>query len=138
MTAANRVRVFFYGLFMDLDTLVARGFAPAGAHRGVVRDFELRIGRRATLVERPGSIVHGVVTSMHVADLDRLYSDPTLTDYAPIPVTASLRLGEDVEALAYVLSRPSGDEEANPAYAATLRALCQRLDFPPDYVTSIR
>lgn len=138
MTATNAVTVFFYGLFMDVEVLVARGFAPAGVHRAVVRDFELRIGKRATLVERRGSIVHGVVMCMHVADLDRLYADPTLTDYAPIAVRASVGVGEDVDALAYVLSRPPGDNEGNPEYAAKLRDLCQRLDFPPSYVSTIR
>ena len=138
MAATMDVTVFFYGLFMDTDRLVARGFAPAGVRRAVLRDFELRIGKRATLVERRGSIVHGVLASMPVPDLERLYADPTLADYVSIAVRISLGVIEDVDALTYVLSRPTGDEEGNPEYAEKLRDLCQRLGFPPAYVSSIR
>lgn len=138
MSDTNRVTVFFYGLFMDVEMLVARGCAPAGARHAVVRGFELRIGRRATLVARPGALVHGMVMSMRRADLERLYADTSLVDYAPITVQASVGVGEEVEALAYVLSRAPDSEEGSSEYAAKLRDLCRRLDFPLTYVDSIR
>lgn len=138
MNSAKTVTVFFYGLFMDVDLLAARGFTPTDIRRASLHDFELRIGQRATLVERKGSTVHGMVMRMRTDELDRLYADPTLTQYEPVTVGASVGAGEQVEALTYVLSQPPGGQEANPEYAAKLRDLCRRLSFPSTYIESIR
>ena len=75
---SRRVDVFFYGLFMDQDVLRAKGLAPETLELASVPGFALRIGQRAALVPEVSSRVHGVVMSLTLAELDRLYSEPSV------------------------------------------------------------
>jgi hypothetical protein len=45
--------------------------------------------------------------------------------------------GETVPALCYNLREAPGLDEANTEYAARLRAVLGKLEFPPDYIASI-
>ena len=132
--------VFFYGLFMDAAVLEAKGVRGTGSRLGVVRDWALRIGQRATLVPAPGGAVHGVVTALPLAELDRLYAEPSVRMYRPVAVLVDVAgdEGAPVVALAYVLPEPPAPEDRNPEYAAKLRALAERLGLPDHYTRSIR
>ena len=130
--------VFFYGLFMDQELLRGKGLAPRRADRASVDGFALRIGQRATLVPTPGSRVHGVVVSLTLAELDRLYSEPGVRAYQPQAVLAHLETGGVITALCYNLSQPPLPSERNPEYAAKLRAVAEKVGLPADYVDSIR
>jgi Gamma-glutamyl cyclotransferase, AIG2-like len=134
----RRIDVFFYGLFMDRALLRAKGAAPRGLRPAEARGFELRIGERATLVTSNAGRVHGMLASLSHAELDRLYSEPTLKDYRPEAVIVSVPGGDPVPARCYKLVEPPSGGEHNPEYAARLRALAQELGFPADYVASIR
>ena len=46
----RRIDAFFYGLFLDIETLRESGAAPVNPRRAYVDGVALRIGRRATLV----------------------------------------------------------------------------------------
>jgi hypothetical protein len=131
--------VFFYGLFMDGALLEAKGVHVRAARRGVVRDWALRIGERATLIPERGRSVHGVLMSLSLPDLQRLYSEPSVQMYRPVAVLVELEEGQEtmVPALAYVLPEAPGAEEGNSEYAAKLRALAERLGLPGEYVASI-
>jgi alcohol dehydrogenase class IV len=132
--------VFFYGLFMDAAVLETKGVRGAGSRLGVVHDWALRIGQRATLVPAPGEVVHGVVMAMPLPELDRLYAEASVQMYRPVAVlveAAAAATGPGVAALAYVLPEPPAPEERNPDYAAKLRALAERLGLPGDYTRSI-
>ena len=128
--------VFFYGLFMDAAVLEAKGINSPASRRGVVRDWELRIGHRATLVPHPGRAVHGVLMSLQLRDLERLYAEPSVAMYRPVAVSVETG-GRTVPALAYVLPEPPALEERNPEYAAGLRVLAERLGLPAEYTRSI-
>ena len=99
----QRVHVFFYGLFMDQALLRERGLDPQDARLAAVDDFELRIGQRATLVPAPGRRVHGVVLTLTLAELERLYSEPGVRAYVAQPVRAQLEDGGVLSALCYNL-----------------------------------
>ena len=129
--------VFFYGLFMDAGVLEAKGIRGPAGRRGVVRDWGLRIGNRATLVPERGRSVHGILMTLPLGDLDRLYKEASVSMYRPVAVLVELERAASVPALAYVLSEPPQPEERNPEYAAKLRALADRLGLPADYVASI-
>jgi hypothetical protein len=43
----RRIDAFFYGLFMDVDSLKQNGVEPANIRRAFVPEFALRIGQRA-------------------------------------------------------------------------------------------
>jgi hypothetical protein len=137
MGASTRL-VFFYGLFMDVEVLRARGLSPGPAQHAIVPGFAIRIGQRATLIEASNAEVHGMVIPLAPQGIEALYAEPGVRDYRPRAIQAVLDDGEEIVVLAYVLPVPPREGERNPEYAAKLRALCARLGFPAGYVDSIR
>ncbi len=135
---SRRADVFFYGLFMDQDVLRAKGLAPEGAELASVSGFTLRIGRRAALVPQASGRVHGVVMSLTLAELEQLYSDPSVRAYRPQAVLAHLASGGTVAALCYNLPQPPSPAERNPEYATKLRAVSVKVGLPAEYVESLR
>jgi hypothetical protein len=133
----RRVAVFFYGLFMDAESLRARGAEPAGVRAASVPGFALRVGRRATLVPAAEDRAHGVVMELTHDEIERLYADPSVQAYRPEAVVAELADGTRIPALCYNLVVPPGPDEANPEYAAKLRDLARRLALPDEYVARI-
>jgi len=129
--------VFFYGLFMDQDLLREKGIVPTAVELASVEGFVLRIGRRAALVASSGSRVHGVVMSLTLADLERLYSEPGVAGYRPQAVLALLATGGVIAALCYNLPEPPAPGENNAEYAAKLRAIGRKIGLPSDYVESL-
>jgi hypothetical protein len=132
----RRVDAFFYGLFMDVDVLRASHVVPANPRRAVVDDFALRIGARAALIPSPGERVYGMLIALTHAELSRLYAGPGLEDYRPEAVLARPLDGGLTPALCYNIAAPAAHER-NAEYAARLRRLLARLEFPPDYVATI-
>jgi len=136
--SSRSVDVFFYGLFMDEELLRSKGVSPRDSELASVDGVALRIGERATLVPSPGGRVHGVVVSLMLAELDRLYSEPSLQAYEPQAVLARLASGGIVAAMCYNLSQPPSSAERNLAYALKLRAVAEKVGLPPDYVASLQ
>src|SRR5262249_26322436 len=87
---AEQVTVFFYGLFMNPEALVAKGFRPSRVRQAFVERYELRLGARATLVPSREGRVHGTIMALTHAELDQLYSEPSVAAYRPEPVLAQL------------------------------------------------
>ena len=134
----RRLDVFFYGLFMDQQLLESKGVRFTDIRPAAVSGFELRIGARAALAPAPGSEVHGLLMKLSHADLEKLYSEPSVRAYRPEPVLAVARNGATVAALCYNLPEPPSPDERNAEYASQLRSLAQRVGLPRDYVASIR
>jgi hypothetical protein len=133
----RRAPVFFYGLFMDQGLLRERGLEPEDGELAALDGFALRLGRRATLVPAPGQRVHGLLVSVALAELGRLYADPSLESYRPEAVLARGADGGAVAALCYNLAPEAWTGERDQEYAAKLRALAERIGLPADYVASI-
>ena len=133
----RRVDGFFYGLFMDADILRESRILPERPRRAFVEGFRLLIGQRATLVPVPGARAYGMVFALTHDDLESLYGVPGLEQYRPEAVLAQSLEGEALPALCYNLREAPGPDEANPDYAARLRAALCKLDFPPDYIASV-
>lgn len=134
----RKIDVFFYGLFMDEDLLRSKGVTPTNLRPASVFGFQLRIGKRATLVPSPTDRVYGLLASLSHAELERLYSEPSVQAYRPEAVLANLSNGEVLAALCFNLPEPPSAEERNVEYAARLRALAERLNFPAEYIASIQ
>ena len=133
----RRIDGFFYGLFMDSDILRENQVVAVSPRRAYVDDYALRIGRRATLVPTSGARAYGMVFALTHDELDKLYTAPGLEQYRPEAILAHSLDGETLPALCYNLREAPGPDEANAEYAARLRATLSRLDFPPEYVSSI-
>ena len=135
---ARRLNVFFYGLFMDVELLRSKGAAPLNLRRARVPEYALRIGQRATLLPLPGACAYGVLMELTQAQIDHLYSEPSVRAYRPEAVLAELDDGTRVPALCFNLIDSPKPEERNSEYAAKLRDLATRLGLPSDYVAGIQ
>src|SRR5262245_7745840 len=103
MMTARRIDVFFYGLFMDEELLRSKGANPTEVRLASVRNLSLQSGARAGLVRATGKEVHGVLMKLTHAELDRLYSEPSVQAYKPEAVLAVVSHGNSVPALCYNL-----------------------------------
>ncbi len=137
MTPSRRVDVFFYGLFMDADLLRSMGLDPKHPELASVAGFALRVGQRAALVPDASSRVHGVVMSLTLAELERLYAEPGVREYKPQAVLAELAGGGVTPALCYNLPAAPRADERNPEYALKLRAVGQKVGLPAEYLSSL-
>ena len=131
------MKVFFYGLFMDESLLASRGISPSKAKVGYVEGYALNIGERATLVRKPDSRAYGLTMEITEAETAALYSEESVADYVPEPVTVRLQGGAQTEATCYNLpaERLVG---TNRDYAKSLLALASRLGFPGSYLDQVR
>lgn len=134
----RRIEIFFYGLFMDDALLREKRVNPVNRRLAAVENFALAIGARATMVPSPGKTVHGVLCSLAHDEVERLYSEDSVSVYRPEAVLVQLAEGTAVPALTFNLPAPPSSEERNPEYAAKLRELAERIGLPPAYVSSIR
>ncbi len=132
------IDVFFYGLFMDAESLEAKGFHPVNGRRASVSGMALQIGRRATLMPDPTKCVHGFVFGLTHDEIDRLYAEPSVAAYRPEAVIAQLADQSYIAALCFNLPPADEIEEANPEYAEKLRSVGRRLGLPADYIENIR
>jgi Gamma-glutamyl cyclotransferase, AIG2-like len=138
MKSSRRVDAFFYGLFMDADLLRSKGLTPMDPELATVAGLVLRIGQRAALVPDPGGQVHGVVMSLTLAELERLYAEPSVREYTPQAVLADLAGGGVTAALCYNLPNPPRANERNPDYVTKLRAVGEQVGLPEGYLWSLR
>jgi Gamma-glutamyl cyclotransferase, AIG2-like len=134
----RRVNVFFYGLFMDAELLRSKGVHPTNPRAACVPGFALRIGQRATLMPSAESSAYGVLMELSHAEVEKLYSEPSVSAYCPEAVMVQLADGSYIPALCFNLVVPPAPEEANSEYAAKLRELAGRLKLPRGYVEGIR
>jgi len=133
----DTIAVFFYGLFMDESLLVSRGIAPLLATLGYVDGYRLKIGERATLIPQRAARAHGVLMTIGRQDAAALYSDESVSDYVPEPVSVTLPDGSVKPAVCYNLP-PDKLEGTNSAYAESLLRLATKLGFPDTYLDAIR
>jgi hypothetical protein len=70
-------------------------------------------------------------------ELEKLYTGPGLEQYRPEAVLAHSMEGKVLPALCYKLCEKPGADEANPDYAARLREVLGKLEFPPEYIGTL-
>lgn len=132
----RRVDGFFYGLFMDTDVLGGLGVVPASPRRAFADGYKLRLGAKATLVACLGGRAYGMLFALTHKELERLYGAPGLEHYRPEAIIVRNFSGEVAPALCYnLVEAPRGN--VNSEYAARLRSVLAKLEFPKDYVESV-
>jgi len=136
-TEARRIDVFFYGLFMDEALLREKGVHPLNRRLASAENFRLLIGARATLAPSANGSVYGVVFSLTHHEVDKLYSEDSVSIYRPEAISVQLGDGSLIPTLCFNLPEPPSIEERNPQYAARLRDLAERIGLPREYVSSI-
>jgi hypothetical protein len=130
--------VFFYGLFMDQELLHSKGIQPEQVEVAWVDGLELRIGQRAALAPSERGRVYGLVMTLTLRQLDKLYTQPGVEAYRPEAVLAHLSGGGTIAAMCYNLPQAPAAAERNPEYAEKLRAVARKVGLPAEYISSIR
>ncbi len=92
--------------------------------------FELRLGERATLVPAKDGRVYGMVMRLTHAEIDQLYSEPSVAAYRPEPVVAKLDDDAAEPALCFNLPTPTDQVSGDPQYAAALQAVARKMGLP--------
>lgn len=133
----RQINVFFYGLFMDVKLLRAKGAEPSDIQPACAPGFALRIGQRATLIHEPQSSAYGMVMRLSHSEIEKLYSEASVSTYRPEAVLTLLADGSYIPALCFNLIEPPGADEVNLEYAMKLRELASDLKLPPEYIQSI-
>ena len=138
---AKRVRVFFYGSYINLDVLREVDLVPQEVCVARVLGLALTIAPRANLRPEPGAVAWGILCTATHAELARLYDEHAHgrlgERYWPEAV-----LAEDEEARLHpALTYLSHDMVARPAEAAYVERIAvpaEALGFPEAYVDHIR
>jgi hypothetical protein len=131
------VDAFFYGLYMDETVLGNAGITPRSPRKACAHGYALKIGKRATLVQAPGSVAWGMVYALTPDDLAKLYGAPGLEVYRPEQIEVTLENRAIIPARVYNLPHAPAPDERNPDYAEKLKAAMTRLGFPAEYIARI-
>lgn len=129
--------VFFYGLFMDEKLLRDKGLNPRNPRKASLPGYGLRIAERATLLSSPEETSYGIVMQMAQADLKKLYSEESVSDYIPEKVSVITETGQVIEAECYNL-HATLIKGSNKAYADSLLQLAKRIGLPDHYLLHIQ
>ena len=130
--------IFFYGLFMDPDLLQEQGYNPSQPTIARLDNFQLHIGKRATLKPSNSEQVYGTLMRLSNQELDTLYAQPSVRDYHPVQVTCEIGEDDFVEAKTYILPAEAPLTPAmNADYAQQLLIICKKMNLPSLYQQKI-
>ena len=126
--------VFFYGLYMDAETLAGKGVVPRDPRLAFVEDHVIRLGKKAMLLRSRGTRAVGMLYRLNHQEMDVLYADAD--DYRPqalLAIGLHLEASErPVAALTMVHREPPIDSVEDPDYASRWRELILRLGISDD------
>ena len=138
--ADDRVNVFFYGSYMNVDVLREveigkRAFQPAS-----LRGYELIISPLANLRKKDRCTAYGILTQLTHTELDRLYQGHARTilggTYLPEAVVVNRADGTIAAALCY-LAHDMKAASADAAYVDRILKPAQAYGFPQWYLEHI-
>ncbi len=136
-----KVKVFFYGSYMNLDVLKEVDIIPADVDVVSLPGFELVIAPRANIIPSADETVYGIVASLKHEELERLYSEHSQKilgqTYLPEAVIVKDQKGNIEPALTYICyDLIPGDVEGD--YVERIAKPAEKLGFPDDYIQYIR
>lgn len=132
---------FFYGGYMNPDTLRAYGTCPEECEVGYVEGLELTVGPIANMDPNAGARAYGLLARLSHDDLDTLYGgDPAAlkgSRYLPEAVLVQTKAGASIPAMTYLCGTLSGGApEAD--YIANLIKAAEALNLPHSYIDHIK
>lgn len=131
-----RVRVFFYGSYMNPAVLREVDLVPEAFEVARLDGYDIRIAPRANLVPSAQHCVYGVLAQATHAELARLYThakDVLGETYLPYPVLVQDCRGAWVPALCYIA--PSMVfRQPDPAYVDRIVQPARAFGFPAWYI----
>ena len=133
----DSVQVFFYGSYMDSETLAGWKVKPIEFEVARLDDYELAFCPFATLIPKKGSAVHGVLARLYREDVERLYSRVELADYKAVDVILETEKRKRVRASCFI-AKPRKGMTPSPEYLQLLIKVAEKLCFPSDYVERMK
>ena len=134
--SSGKVRVYFYGSYMDTDTLSGWRVRPLSLEVARLDDWGVTFSPYATLIPRAGDSVYGIVAELTESDVERLYSRRELADYKPVEVIVETATKRRISAICYA-SKPSENLRPSPAYIKLVVDTARKLGFPPAYIEKL-
>lgn len=132
---------FFYGGYMNPNTLRAYGTTPEVCEVGYVEGLELTVGPIANMAPKKGSRAYGLLARLSHEDLETLYGgDPTAlkgSRYLPEAVLVKTEAGTAVPAMTYLCGTLSG-AMPEAEYVASLVKAAEVLGLPDAYIDHIK
>ncbi|WP_156175480.1 hypothetical protein [Bradyrhizobium sp. LTSP849] len=81
--------------------------------------------------------MYGTIMQLTHAEVDELYSEPSVAAYRPEPVLAQLADGSAELALCLNLPTPPQGLSGNPQYATALQAVARKIGLPESCVAGL-
>ena len=137
----QRVWVFFYGSYMNLDVLKEADLIPGAYEVVSLPGYDIEIAPRANIFQDPNAVVHGIIASATHQELDRLYSEHAQKKlgglWLPEAVIVSDQQGRLRSALTYIAPElaPGPTDEA---YVERIALPAEAYGFPAEYVAKLR
>ncbi|WP_024955098.1 gamma-glutamylcyclotransferase family protein [Sulfurospirillum arcachonense] len=122
--------VFFYGLYMDEEILKSKNVNPRNKRVAVVHNYELRIGKMATLLRKIDAKAYGLVYSLTHDEVDILYAKSGLTDYVAESLLAKIDDKSSIPVLCCNLLNPPAEDETNNEYYEKLKNCMEKYKLP--------
>jgi hypothetical protein len=132
----RKVRVFFYGSFMNRDVLAESNVVPDDVEVGRVGGFDIQIQPLANLVRSEAHCVFGIVCLVGHAGLVRLYAQSWVGTYLPEAVVVETRGGGFLPALCYSAPSPPAAPATNE-YIERIAGPAREYGFPEWYVSRL-
>jgi hypothetical protein len=136
MMSEPKVRVFFYGSYMNPAVLREMGLAPEHFDVARLDGYDIRIAPRANLVRSSEHCVYGVLVEATHAELSRLYAhakDVLGETYLPHPILTQTQSGAWFPSLCY-LAPSMVPRPPDPAYVDRIVRPARDLGFPDWYI----
>jgi len=137
--AEERVRVFFYGTFMDRAVLAQHGIDSPAVIPARLSGYELSIRPRVNLTRVDRSCVYGSVALATHDELAKLYSGLEKEfgyTYLPRPVLVETLDDTLLPALCYI-ARQMDESAPEPGYVKQLAACVRGLGLPEWYAAYV-
>ena len=136
MNSERKIKVFFYGLFMDVSLLKSFGIEATNIQKAQLTHVRLHIGERATLFPQVNQTSYGLVMEIEEDALSSLYKKQGLEDYQSLTVEVELEERIRVSVVTYLLPE-SCVTGTNLEYAKKLAALAKSLELPEAAIKDI-
>src|SRR5262245_2360875 len=131
--AEPKVRVFFYGSFINRAVLAEAGLVPERVEVARLWGFDIRIQPLANLVRSDQHCVYGVICQATHAELARLYSQAWVSTYLPEAVMVETEGGRLLPALCYIAPSPTPAPAAGD-YIDRIAGPAREYGFPDWYI----
>lgn len=131
--AEPRIRIFFYGSFINLDVLREVQLVPQSVEVARLPGFDIRIEPLANIEPADDACVYGIVADATHAELARLYGQDWVASYLPQAVLVETRNGAWIPALVYVAASPARSPAASD-YVDRIVGPARELGFPEWYI----